>query len=390
MPETKTGGKLRLLLTCHFSTVIYKTRAKALEKNFLPFIIIEESYLQTFSHSLYYHKHLGDTMAKTDYKSTDALMRHLRNNGISISGTSQKQQLINTGYFHGYKGYRFFVSSSNRLPFTSYNEINATIQYDTKLKSLLYGKMMFIETALKNIALNTIMTEIDSSSVYDMYDKAISSYKNAPAGTREDIKKKYQNNKLNLQGSIQNAIAAAYRKENPKITHFYNNVNYNEVPIWAIFEILTMGDFGYLLSCLTIDMREKVSRSIGINLSSDTYRELLYKYVYALKDLRNAIAHNDVVYDTRFKKMDPSRPMKQCLILEMGMPYINFKTIGDYIILICYYLKLLKVSKTEIKSFIREFEKITREYEASVNPNVSAITIHPDLFSRLGILKNAI
>jgi len=30
---------------------------------------------------------------------------------------------------------------------------------------------MFIETALKNIALNTIMTEIDSSSVYDMYDK---------------------------------------------------------------------------------------------------------------------------------------------------------------------------------------------------------------------------
>ena len=76
-----------------------------------------------------------------------------------------------------------------------------------------------------------------------------------------------------------------------------------------------------------------------------------------------------------FQKMDPSRPMKQCLILEMGMPYINFKTIGDYIILICYYLKLLKVSTTEIKSFIREFEKITREYEASVNPNVSAITI---------------
>ena len=38
-------------------------------------------------------------------------------------------------------------------------------------------------------------------------------------------------------------------------------------------------------------------------------------------------------------------------------------SIGDYIILICYYLKLLKVSKTEIKSLIREFEKITREYE---------------------------
>ena len=53
-------------------------------------------------------------MANTDYKSTDGLMRHLRDNGIAISGSSQKQQLINTGYFHGYKGYRFFVSSSKK------------------------------------------------------------------------------------------------------------------------------------------------------------------------------------------------------------------------------------------------------------------------------------
>lgn len=145
-----------------------------------------------------------------------------------------------------------------------------------------------------------------------------------------------------------------------------------------------------MLSCLTIDMREKISRAIGINLSCDTYRELLYKYVYALKDLRNAIAHNDVVYDTRFRKIDPSRPMKQCLILEMGLPYINFKTIGDYIILICYYLKLLKASKTEIKALIREFEKITTEYEATVNPSVSSITIPPDLSSRMTILKNSL
>ena len=133
-----------------------------------------------------------------------------------------------------------------------------------------------------------------------------------------------------------------------------------------------------------------LSSAIGINLSCDTYRELVYKYVFALKDLRKAIAQNDVVYDTRFRKMDPSRPMKQCLILEMGLPYVNFKTIGDYIILICYYLKLLKVSKTEIKTFIREFEKITSEYQNSVNPSVAAITIHPDLTSRMAILKNSI
>lgn len=51
------------------------------------------------------------------YKTTDGLMRHLRNTGISIVGSTQKRNLLNTGYFHGYKGYRFFKHSQNRLLF---------------------------------------------------------------------------------------------------------------------------------------------------------------------------------------------------------------------------------------------------------------------------------
>ena len=34
-------------------------------------------------------------------------MRHLRNQDIDISGTTDKRLLRNSGYFHGYKGYRF-------------------------------------------------------------------------------------------------------------------------------------------------------------------------------------------------------------------------------------------------------------------------------------------
>ena len=78
-----------------------------------------------------------------------------------------------------------------------------------------------------------------------------------------------------------------------------------------------------------------------------------------------------------------TRAMRQCLINDVGVPYINFKTIGDYIILMCYYLKLLRMPKTEIKAFIRKFEKITDEYRHSVNSAVAAIVIHPDLQSRM-------
>lgn len=324
------------------------------------------------------------------YKKTDALMRHLRDSGISIQGPKQKRQLINTGYFHGYKGYRFFGSAQRRLPFTSYDEVYATIQYDSDLKTLLYGKMMFIETAVKNIALESILVNANSESIQDMYDKVVSGYNNAPALATTEQKRKLQQNKLNLQNSIQSSLAYAYKKNNPKITHFYNNIGYSDVPVWALFEIMTMGDLGYLLSCLTYDVRDDISKRLSLNVSCDTDRQLIYKYIYTLKDLRNAIAHNAVVFDTRFRNIDPTSAMKQCLRLEVGLPYVNFKTIGDYIILMCYYMKLLKISKTEIKTFIREFEKITDNYRQAVNPNVVAIVIHPDLFSRMNALINYI
>ena len=317
-------------------------------------------------------------------------MRHLRNSGIDIKGSKQKRQLINTGYYHGYKGYRFFKNSSNRLPFTSYDDIIATIEYDSKLKSLFYGKMMFIETALKNIALDCILINANSESIQDMYDHVVSSFRNCPSSSTIAQKKKYQQCKLYLQNSIQSNLARAYKNNNPKITHFYNNSGYQDVPIWALFEILTMGDFGYLLSCLTFGVRDDISKQLGLNISADTNRELIYKYVYTFKDLRNAIAHNAVVFDTRFRNIDPSHAMKQCLILDIGLPYINFKTIGDYVILISYYLHLLKVSKNEIKAFIRDFEQITDNYRNKVDPTISSIVIHPDCTTRMTVLKNFI
>jgi len=79
--------------------------------------------------------------------------------------------------------------------------------------------------------------------------------------------------------------------------------------------------------------------------------------------------------------------MCDCLVKDVGVPCVNFKTIGDYLILMCYYLKHLGVGKKELRSFVRSFEKLTNDYRASVSPAVSSIVIHPDLTSRLQILK---
>lgn len=82
--------------------------------------------------------------------------------------------------------------------------------------------------------------------------------------------------------------------------------------------------------------------------------------------------------------------MKRCLEQEIGLPYVNFKSIGDYIILMCYYMKLLGATKTEIKAFVRDFERITEEYRNSVDSAVANIVIRGDLSARMNSLKNFI
>ena len=82
--------------------------------------------------------------------------------------------------------------------------------------------------------------------------------------------------------------------------------------------------------------------------------------------------------------------MKTYLKQKLSLPYVNFKTIGDYLFLVCYYLKLLGVTKTEIKAFIRDFQHIINDYKNSVNAQVYSMVIHPDLISRVESVKNII
>lgn len=49
------------------------------------------------------------------YKTTEGVMRHLCDSGIEINGSKQKRQLLNTGYFHGYKGIDFLQVSKKQI-----------------------------------------------------------------------------------------------------------------------------------------------------------------------------------------------------------------------------------------------------------------------------------
>ncbi|WP_295361920.1 Abi family protein [uncultured Pseudoramibacter sp.] len=88
---------------------------------------------------------------KTQPKSINALMKYMREQkNIEISGSVQKRNLRNMGYFHGYKGYRFCKRPERKFEYTNFDELQAIYDFDMDIKATVYSPLMSLETALKN------------------------------------------------------------------------------------------------------------------------------------------------------------------------------------------------------------------------------------------------
>ena len=88
---------------------------------------------------------------KTQPKSINALMKYMREQkNIEISGSVQKRNLRNIGYFHGYKGYRFYKRPEKKFEYANFDEIQAVYDFDMNIKATVYSPLMSLETALKN------------------------------------------------------------------------------------------------------------------------------------------------------------------------------------------------------------------------------------------------
>lgn len=301
--------------------------------------------------------------------NTDKLIDHLKDkHSINISNLD-KQNLKNIGYFHGYKGYRFIKENSNRLAFNDFNEVVILNRFDIDLKTLFYPHIMFIETALKNYVLEEVLEVSSSSDFETIYKSAMTYYKNFDVAKNAQQHKKHLHDAIRVKSQFYGIIAREYSKERDIIQHFYNKNT--PVPIWAVFEVISMGEFASFVSCLDIKIKENISKSLGLHQGFDQNRLLTEKIITCLRDLRNAIAHNDVIYDRRFTKKEINQNIGQSLKNDIGISQtIDFRHIQDYFILIIYLLKKINIPSSELKIIIENFEKIREEFYSNVPKSV--------------------
>lgn len=324
-------------------------------------------------------------------------MRYLRDKkSIAISGSSQKRKLMNIGYYHGYKGYRYIGSPTNRIPYTDFDELVAVYNFDTQLKGLFYPQVMFIETAVKNYVLDILVSTTNSENFIDIYNRLLDNYKMFSTSgktyrtvvDRQKAEEKFNRElkrRLDLRNRIYKVQTDAFGNGNKIADHYLRRGS--SLPIWAIFELLSLGEFGHLVSCLNQKCRKDISEKLGIRPSDDANAMLPQRLIYATKDLRNAIAHNDVIFDTRFRSGNIDKQVGNAISNATGVARLNFETITDYLVLVVYQLKLLHVSKAEIKRTILDFESIAERLRAAIPVSVFNQIIHTDNNAKVVQLK---
>lgn len=281
-------------------------------------------------------------------------MKYLRNtHHINVKST-QTQAIRNMGYYHGFKGYRFIRDSRNRVRFSSLDEVIALNKFDMQLKTILYPKVMFIENALKSYVIEALLHHSKSENFDVIYNKSLTAYRNHTPGSKS-YKDEYSK-RMNLKGKINSALLRDYKKRSV-VAHFFNNDI--TIPVWAIFETLTLGEFGTLYDCSCTDVKLYVSKIMKLptNLDSDGMNTQFF--IYTLKDLRNAIAHNNVIFDTRFKTGKIDRRLVTLLENQVGISNIDFKYMDAYVIMITYFLRKMGETKTACKQFIASYQQQT-------------------------------
>ena len=77
--------------------------------------------------------------------------------------------------------------------------------------------------------------------------------------------------------------------------------------------------------------------------------------MYTIKSLRNSVAHNNIIFDTRFKDRKISPILKKWTEKETSIQNITLCSLIDYIIIVCCLLKRVDFRSSRAKQLVYSY-----------------------------------
>ena len=164
-------------------------------------------------------------------------------------------------------------------------------------------------------------------------------------------------------------------------------IQYTKLSVLAP-SVFSWGKSQLFFECLNETMRENILTQLNmLDISIDTNRTLLSSMLYCLKSLRNAVAHNNIIFDTRFKDRVINTVMKKWVEKETGIQNITLYSLIDYIIIVCCLLKRVDFSGTRAKTLLRQYKEENERLKHSVTPTIYSQIIHQNVANKITALE---
>lgn len=213
----------------------------------------------------------------------------LKQRGLVVPDEQKAIETLEHISYYRLRGYyiQWYDRSTNMFTSQrSFDDIVLLHEFDSHLASLMLEVLTVIEINLRTyIAHDMAMSSSQSATPH----LDLNNYKTALAGS-------------NMLGMIARAIIESKDRE---VFIQHHITNYNEVvPIWAIVEVLTLGQLSKLFSNLSPRIRNMIS----LKRYGQSNFEYVESWLYVAANYRNVCAHRSRLYNRMFTASKPKLP----------------------------------------------------------------------------------
>lgn len=216
-------------------------------------------------------------------KSLDEQIAILRSRNVIINDEEKaKEYLADIGYYRlGFYSFPFELTypyldsrrQHNVRPVTTIEEIVALYYYDFDLRSILNRYLSRIEVSIRTTMIYKLSLKYKPNSTWFV----------SPTVVKHDF--------------ITDFYQEVYRhlRSKPTITSHHNKYFGHYAPAWKTMEYMTMGNLETLYDNLLLDNDKKIISNTYGEASTAAFKT----YLSAIREVRNACAHGNVLYGLR-------------------------------------------------------------------------------------------
>lgn len=123
------------------------------------------------------------------------------------------------------------------------------------------------------------------------------------------------------------------------------------------------------------------------NSAIDTDCTLLSSMLYTIKSLRNSVAHNNIIFDTRFKDRKISSILKKWIEKETNIQNITLYSLIDYIIIVCCLLKRVDFNAARAIQLVSAYRDESRHLQSLVAPEIYTKIMQQNVTQKIVLLE---